>query len=129
MKCLLGLVTVLLVVLASALGCTATIVPPESARERVSVFVLAHGWTSTLLVPAPDGALDRYAFGDWHYYALGRNTLPNRYGPCCGPRRARSGARRCRFRPTRRGCMPRLCTTAFMRWASNGPRPCDWPTS
>ena len=70
-------IAVLLMLLASPLACAATIVPPRSRRNPIAVFVLAHGWTSTLVVPAPDSALIRYAYGDWHYYALGRNTIPN----------------------------------------------------
>lgn len=70
--------TVLLVVLmAVPLACTATIVPPDTPDEGVPVFVLVQGWTSSLVVAAPDGRLRRYAYGDWHYYALGQNTFPN----------------------------------------------------
>jgi hypothetical protein len=51
-------------------GCGATlIVPPATPLEPVPVFVLDHGRHTSLVLPAPDGALHRYAYGDWRYYA------------------------------------------------------------
>ncbi len=51
-------------------GCgTTRIVPPLDPRDPVSVFVLDHGRHTSLVLPAPDGSLHRYAYGDWRYYA------------------------------------------------------------
>ncbi len=51
-------------------GCGATLItPPEKLQEPTPVFVLEHGWTSSLVLPAADGSLYRYAYGDWAYYA------------------------------------------------------------
>ncbi len=51
-------------------GCGATLItPPDEVQEPTPVFVLEHGWTSSLVLPAADGSLYRYAYGDWAYYA------------------------------------------------------------
>jgi hypothetical protein len=51
-------------------GCgTTRIVPPMDPQDPVPVFVLDHGRHTSLVLPAPDGSLHRYAYGDWRYYA------------------------------------------------------------
>ena len=55
------------------MGCTSIVVPPISPVEPVAVFLLDHGRTSSLVLPAPDGSMTRYVYGDWNWYAL-RNT-------------------------------------------------------
>ncbi|ACL71655.1 hypothetical protein [Thioalkalivibrio sulfidiphilus] len=51
-------------------GCgTTTVIAPSSPAEPVPVFLLDHGRTSSLVLPAPDGTMTRYAYGDWRYYA------------------------------------------------------------
>jgi hypothetical protein len=60
----------LLLVLLLLTGCgTTRIVPPPDPRDPVSVFVLDHGRHTSLVLPAPDGSLRRYAYGDWRFYA------------------------------------------------------------
>jgi hypothetical protein len=69
---------VLPVVLFCALGlqaCTTLITPRSAPSDPVNVFIVDHGRTSSLVVPAPDGDLLRYAYGDWNWYALGRTTI------------------------------------------------------
>lgn len=56
-----------------AAGCSTTIVPPAAPAEPVTVFLLDHGRTPSLVLPASDGSMTRYAYGDWNWYAL-RNT-------------------------------------------------------
>lgn len=52
-------------------GCgTTRIVPPLDPHDPVSVFVLDHGRHTSLVLPAPDGSLRRYPYGDWLYYAV-----------------------------------------------------------
>ena len=51
-------------------GCGNTrIVPPLDPVDPVPVFLLDHGRHTSLVLPAPDGSLHRYAYGDWRYYA------------------------------------------------------------
>ncbi|MGH8131352.1 MAG: hypothetical protein ACRES3_10915 [Steroidobacteraceae bacterium] len=57
-------------------GCaTVTIIPPALPADPVNVFVLDHGRTTSLAIAASGGGLLRYAYGDWNYYALGKNDL------------------------------------------------------
>ena len=66
------LVAVLLLVWALA-SCATTITPRATLSDPVEVFVVDHGRTTSLVVPATDGKLHRYAYGDWDWYALGRH--------------------------------------------------------
>lgn len=50
-------------------GCTNVIAPPERPARPISVFLLDHGRHATLVLPADDSLLVRYAYGDWRYYA------------------------------------------------------------
>ncbi|MFU8895777.1 MAG: hypothetical protein ACNA8J_05270 [Gammaproteobacteria bacterium] len=50
-------------------GCTTHITPPTEVEEPAMVFVLDHGRHTSLVVSTPEGALVRYAYGDWRYYA------------------------------------------------------------
>lgn len=59
-------------------GCATTVIPPERSADPVEVYVVDHGSTSSLIIPASGGGMLRYAYGDWNYYALGRKEL--RYG-------------------------------------------------
>ncbi|MEX2671167.1 MAG: hypothetical protein WD294_03540 [Phycisphaeraceae bacterium] len=54
---------------ALLVGCTTTVKPPTGVVDPVTVYVIDHGRTPSLLLPtAGDGAV-RYAYGDWVYYA------------------------------------------------------------
>src|SRR5688572_25859227 len=57
-------------------GCTTTIVPPSAVAEPARVAVLDHGRHTSLLVELPgEGAMVRYAYGDWRWYALGQTGV------------------------------------------------------
>jgi hypothetical protein len=51
-------------------GCTARIQPPASPDQPTTAYVLDHGTTASLVLPAGEKAV-RYAHGDWRYYAQG----------------------------------------------------------
>jgi hypothetical protein len=57
----------------------------------VDIFVVDHGRTSSLVVPAPDGTLLRYAYGDWNWYALGKHSLWHGIAALFWPTRAALG--------------------------------------
>ena len=61
--------------LALPLACTTTIVQPTKPSEPVKVYLINHGYTSSLALPTPDGGMIRYVYGDWNYYALGNRGL------------------------------------------------------
>ncbi|MGD8699334.1 MAG: hypothetical protein PVJ43_08595, partial [Gemmatimonadales bacterium] len=46
-------------------ACTNVIVPPAEPLAPQTVFVIDHGRHASLVLPAPDSGLVRYAFGDW----------------------------------------------------------------
>lgn len=56
-------------------GCATTIVAPADPPDPVEVFVVDHGRTASLVIPASSGGMLRYAYGDWRWYAL-RETGP-----------------------------------------------------
>jgi hypothetical protein len=55
--------------------CTTTIIEPDGPAQPITVFVIDHGRTCRLVIPATDEGMLRYAYGDWNDYALGRNDL------------------------------------------------------
>lgn len=56
-------------------GCATTVVPPAASAVPAEVFIVDHGRTSSLVIPASDGGMLRYAYGDWNYYALRKTGL------------------------------------------------------
>ena len=53
-------------------GCSGRIIPPPSPENPRAVFVLDHGQHSSLVLEDKHGALTRYSYGDWRYYAEGK---------------------------------------------------------
>ncbi len=74
--------------LALPLACTTRIIPPAGLRESVTVIVVDHGDTPSLVLPAEDSAMIRYAYGEWKWYALGdtgyRRVIPTLLCPTQG---------------------------------------------
>ncbi|MEX0744387.1 MAG: hypothetical protein WD118_02190, partial [Phycisphaeraceae bacterium] len=65
---LIALLVVLLLVWP--VGCTTVVTPPGGLVDPVAVYVIDHGHTPSLVLPAPGGGMTRYVYGDWRYYAL-----------------------------------------------------------
>jgi hypothetical protein len=80
----------LLGAIAWLLGCATVVVPPAHPADPVTVFILDHGHTSSLVLPC-DGGLVRYAYGDWNYYALGNHGLWDGVKALCWPTRGTLG--------------------------------------
>lgn len=72
---LLTVIGLLLAVPGFLGGCTTQVVPPVDPQGPATVFVLDHGRHTSLVVPAAEGGLVRYAYGDWRFYAE-RQTGP-----------------------------------------------------
>lgn len=56
-------------------SCTTTVIPPPSPRQPVTVHLVDHGRTPSLVLPGEGNTLVRYAYGDWNYYALRKNDI------------------------------------------------------
>jgi hypothetical protein len=61
----------LLLLAAAASGCTTTIIPPPTPPDPATVYVTDYGRHSSLVLSGIDGRTSEYAFGDWHWFALG----------------------------------------------------------
>lgn len=61
-----------------AIGCTTTLTLPADVADPVPVMLLDHGYTPSLVLPPvgeeEDSAV-RYAYGDWRWYAQGRQGV------------------------------------------------------
>lgn len=78
------------VLAATASGCTHTVVPPAATEQPVSVFLLDHGRTSSLVLPH-EGALARYSYGEWAWYARNRTGVFRASGALLSDSRAALG--------------------------------------
>lgn len=81
-------------------GCDTIIVPPKVASGGVPVFLLDHGRHSSLVLPTPSGHIVRYAYGDWHYYALAETTPYRALGALFWPTQGALGRRELPGPPT-----------------------------
>lgn len=61
-------------------ACTMRITPPANPRDPVSVFIADYGYHASLMLPCPDGSLAEYAYGEWEWFARGRDEW-YRLGP------------------------------------------------
>src|SRR5262245_23066644 len=58
-----------------AVGCSATIVPPADPVNPVPVAITDYGRHASLVLPDESGRGSvEYAFGDWNWFAAGKNT-------------------------------------------------------
>jgi hypothetical protein len=98
--------TVCAVVTASLLGlaaCTNVVIPPPAPPEPQSVFVLDHGRHASLVLPAADSGMVRYAYGDWRYYAQWQTGVVETTGAVVWPTTAALGRRELRTPATPAG--------------------------
>lgn len=70
------------------------IVPPRGVDSPAKVAVLDHGRHSTLVLERPGGAMVRYAYGEWEWYALGRTGAGRALGALFRPSEAALGRKR-----------------------------------
>ncbi|MGH9457221.1 MAG: hypothetical protein ACRD2J_06220 [Thermoanaerobaculia bacterium] len=56
-------------------ACTTVVRCPDPSGAAATVLLLAHGKSSSLVLPEPADGATRWAFGDWEYYALGDKDL------------------------------------------------------
>ena len=58
-------------------GCSARIIPPARVADPVSIFVADYGRHSSILLPARDGNLVEFAWGDYDWFAANRTGIGN----------------------------------------------------
>jgi len=76
-------------------GCVADIAPPAHIVEPAHVAVLSHGRHASLVLEAPgEGAMIRYAYGEWHWYALRQTGALEAGRAVLWPSRAALGRKR-----------------------------------
>lgn len=82
-------------------GCgTTTVVVPPTPTEPVPVFLLDHGRHTSLILPAPDGTMTRYAYGDWKFYAERETGLGHAIAAILWPTESALGRRHLPGPPT-----------------------------
>lgn len=104
----------LLALVALGAGCTTVIVPPSAPAQPVRVFLLDHGNTPSLVLPAADGAMTRYAYGDWNWYALRNTGVRDGARALFWPTQGTLGRHAFRATATERGVRERLGADAYV---------------
>lgn len=56
-------------------GCSATAYCPSPSENARPAFLLTHGRHTTLVLSDGEGQLERFAYGDWRYYAQERDNV------------------------------------------------------
>jgi hypothetical protein len=85
--------TLFLALLVWMAGCATYVLPPAAPAQPAAVFLLDHGRHSSLVLPAEDGGIIRYSYGDWAYYALGHTGLLKGFSALIGRTEAAMGRR------------------------------------
>ena len=67
-------------VLLSLTACAIRVTPPVELEHPQTIFIADYGRHASLLLPAADGRLREFAFGEWEWFALG-NDQWYRVGP------------------------------------------------
>ena len=103
----------LLALLPIAAGCTTVIVPPQTPAHPVRVFLLDHRNTPSLVLPAEDGTMARYAYGDWNWYALDHTGVMDGVRALFWPTQGTLGRQVLDAPPTAQGVTERLGREAY----------------
>lgn len=53
-------------------ACTMRVTPPANPSDPVAVFIADYGYHASLVLPRSDGSLAEFAYGDWEWFARGR---------------------------------------------------------
>lgn len=69
-----GILVILLIVVGWAFGCTSTAEPPVDVDRPVTVYVTSEAYHKGILLPVTEGRWVEYGFGEYEWYALGRDA-------------------------------------------------------
>jgi hypothetical protein len=65
-------------------GCATSIRPPTDPLDPVTTVLVNYGHHSSLILPAPGGGSEEYAYGEWDYFALNKDGLCDGiFALCC----------------------------------------------
>ncbi|MFN0008064.1 MAG: hypothetical protein ACKVXR_09175 [Planctomycetota bacterium] len=62
-----------LLAVAAWCGCASTVTPPKDPPDPIVVHLLSTGRHAGVLLPNGDGRTVEYGYGDWTWYALGKD--------------------------------------------------------
>jgi len=57
----------------STLGCAIHVAPPVNVRDPVTAYIADYGYHASLLLPRDESTLAEYAYGEWGWFALGKD--------------------------------------------------------
>lgn len=79
--------------LAAVAGCSMRIEPPHEPRDAVTAYIVDYGLHGSLLLPADEKSLVEFAYGQWDWFALGRDRWYNALGLALFPAAGTLGTR------------------------------------
>ncbi|MBI4565348.1 MAG: DUF2459 domain-containing protein [Planctomycetes bacterium] len=79
----LGLLAVAIAGAASITGCLASIRPPAEPSDPVTVVLVDYGYHSSLVLSTPEGGSIEYAYGEWDWFALNKNSVFDAISTVC----------------------------------------------
>ncbi|MFW5750508.1 MAG: hypothetical protein ACOCZK_02560 [Planctomycetota bacterium] len=93
-------------------ACTTRVIPPGSVADPVTVYLVESGWHATVCLPEGDGHVSCWDYGEWAYFAKGRDYCCRAIPAALWPTRATLA--RCRFLV---GSAPEAAVQAMLeRW-------------
>ena len=90
------------VLMISVSGCAMTVRPPESPNDPVTVVLVDYGRHSSLILPRPGGGSVEYAFGEWNWYALEKDSWFHAFPAMFWPTQGTLGRQRFDYPPDSR---------------------------
>jgi hypothetical protein len=70
-----GVLSCVLLAAMLSVSCTTVIHLPSAPQDPETVFLVTHGWSSSLVLRGQGDDASRWAWGDWRYYALGHTGI------------------------------------------------------
>lgn len=93
-------------------ACTMRVAPPPAPADPVAIFIVDHGYHSSLLLPDGAGGLSEFAYGEWEWFALGREQWHRVPAVLFWPTQGTLGRRAVPARPVAREVAERVAAEA-----------------
>lgn len=82
-------------------GCVTVIRPPVSPEDPVLLVLVDYGYHSSLVLPLREGGSVEYAYGEWNWFALNKDSWYHAIPTLCWPTQGALGRRRLAAAPGR----------------------------